>query len=100
MDVTMKRIIGHFIVFLVLVWLMPQSAWAQTTTLQIAFNGFYGAAPLYVGRDAGIFRKQGLNLELIFIPGGSLSTQALIGKSLDLLNTGGPPLLNAYERGA
>jgi ABC-type nitrate/sulfonate/bicarbonate transport system substrate-binding protein len=37
---------------------------------------------------------------MVFIAGGSLSTQALIGKSLDLLQTGGPPFLNAYLRGA
>jgi ABC-type nitrate/sulfonate/bicarbonate transport system substrate-binding protein len=73
---------------------------AQTTTVRIAFNGFGGVAPLYLGQEAGIFKKQGLNLELIFIPGGSLSLQALIGKSLDLLMTGGPPVVNASLQGA
>ena len=73
---------------------------AQTTNVRIAFNGFGGVAPLYLGDDAAIFKKQGLNLELVFIPGGSLSLQALIGKSLDLLLTGGPPVLNAYLQGA
>jgi NitT/TauT family transport system substrate-binding protein len=76
------------------------SAFAQTTSVRIAFNGFGGAGPLYLGEDAGIFKKQGLNLEMIFIPGGSLSLQALIGKSLDLLMTGGPPVVNAYLQGA
>jgi NitT/TauT family transport system substrate-binding protein len=37
---------------------------------------------------------------MIFIPGGSLSLQALIGKSLDLLLTGGPPVVNAVLQGA
>ena len=73
---------------------------AQTTDVRIAFNGFGGTAPLFVGQEAGIFKKQGLNLELVFIPGGSLSLQALLGKSLDLLMTGGPPVLNAYLQGA
>jgi len=74
---------------------------AQTTTVRIAFNGLgSGVAPLYLGDDAGIFKKQGLNLELVFIAGGSLSLQALIGKSLDLLMTGGPPVVNAYLQGA
>jgi NitT/TauT family transport system substrate-binding protein len=70
------------------------------TTVRIAFNGFGGVAPLYLGQETGIFKKQGLNLELIFIPGGSLSLQALIGKSLDLLMTGGPPVVNASLHGA
>ncbi len=68
--------------------------------MRIAFNGFGGTPPLYLGQDVGIFKKQGLQLELIFIPGGSLSLQALLGKSLDLLMTGGPPVLNAYLQGA
>ena len=78
---------------------IPVGGNAQTT-VRIAFNGFGGVAPLYLGQDAGIFKKQNLNLELIFIPGGSLSLQALIGKSLDLLMTGGPPVVNASLQGA
>ena len=96
----MKRVTLHAVLFLALSWISAQPAAAQLTTLHVGFNGFYGAAPLYVAQDAGIFRKHGLRLELIFIAGGSLSTQALIGKSLDLLQTGGPPFLNAYLRGA
>src|SRR5262249_12297408 len=78
---------------------LPVGVSAQTT-LRIAFNGFGGVAPLYLGQENGIFKKQDLNLQLIFIPGGSLSLQALIGKSLDLLMTGGPPVVNsALQRG-
>ncbi|HWP22689.1 MAG TPA: ABC transporter substrate-binding protein [Candidatus Binatia bacterium] len=96
----MKRVILCATLVLALGSMGGRRAAAQITTLHIGFNGFYGAAPLYVAQDSGIFRKQGLALELIFIAGGSLSTQALIGKSLDLLQTGGPPFLNAYLRGA
>jgi NitT/TauT family transport system substrate-binding protein len=80
--------------------LAPVGVSAQTTHIRIAFNGFGGVVPLYMGDDAGVFKKQGLNLELVFIPGGSLSLQALIGKSLDLLLTGGPPVVSAYLQGA
>ena len=80
--------------------LLPRGLSAQLTTVRIAFNGFGGVAPLYLGNDAGIFKQQGLNLEMVFIPGGSLSLQALIGRSLDLLLTGGPPVANAYLQGA
>jgi NitT/TauT family transport system substrate-binding protein len=96
----MKRVTIHAILVLALWWINAQPAAAQSTTLHVGFNGFYGAAPLYVAQDAGIFRKHGFTLEMIFIAGGSLSTQALVGKSLELLLTGGPPVLNAYLRGA
>src|SRR6476620_9697949 len=41
-------------------------SFAQTTNVRVAFNGFGGIAPIYLGQDAGIFKKQGLNLEMIF----------------------------------
>ena len=75
-------------------------SFGQTNNLRIAFNGFGGTAPIFLGQDAGIFRKHNLSLEMIFIPGGSLSLQALIGRSLELLLTGGPPVINAYLQGA
>jgi ABC-type nitrate/sulfonate/bicarbonate transport system substrate-binding protein len=89
-----------FAVILTSVLLLPRGLPAQLTTVRIAFNGFGGTAPIFLGTDAGIFKKQGLNLEMVFIPGGSLSLQALIGRSLDLLLTGGPPVVNAYMQGA
>jgi NitT/TauT family transport system substrate-binding protein len=89
----------HFL-FLCFYCLVVPSGVSAQTTVRIAFNGFGGVAPLYLGQETGIFKKQGLNLELVFIPGGSLSLQALIGKSLDLLMTGGPPVVNAYLQGA
>ncbi len=75
-------------------------SFAQVTNLRIAFNGFGGTQPLYIGQDVGIFKKANLSLEMIFIPGGSLSLQALIGKSLEVLMTGGPPVVNAVQQGA
>jgi len=92
------RFITLGIIFTLL--LLPRGLSAQLTTVRIAFNGFGGVALLYLGNDAGIFKQQGLNLEMVFIPGGSLSLQALIGRSLDLLLTGGPPVANAYLQGA
>jgi NitT/TauT family transport system substrate-binding protein len=100
MEVDMKRVGVYAMLLLALLSTNARPAAAQSTTLRVGFNGFYGAAPLYVAQDAGIFRRHGFVLEMVFIAGGSLSTQALIGRSLDVLLTGGPPFLNAYVRGA
>src|SRR5262249_22078552 len=91
--------IGLWVMLLTLLF-FTANVCAQTTNIRIAYNGFGGTAPLFIGNDAGIFKKQNLNLELIFIPGGSLSLQALIGRSLELLLTAGPPVINAYLSGA
>ena len=51
-------------------WILSSGApgFAQTTNLRIAFNGYGGTMPLFLGQDAGIFKKQNLQLEMIFIP--------------------------------
>ncbi len=46
--------------------LMRCEVFAQATSVRIAFNGFGGVAPLYLGQDAGILKKQNLTLEMIF----------------------------------
>lgn len=101
-NVTITRRWGLAISFAALLSLplLRCEGFAQTTNLRIAFNGFGGTGPLYLGQDVGIFKKHNLTLEMIFIPGGSLSLQALIGKSLEVLLTGGPPVVNAVQQGA
>ena len=73
---------------------------AQLTPMKVGHNSFTDESVLYLGRDVGLFKKHGIHLELIFIPGGSLSMQALIGKSLDLLLSGGTPFVYAQLKGA
>jgi len=73
---------------------------AQLTPVKIGHNAFTDETVFYLGRDVGIFKKHGIHLELIYIPGGSLSVQALIGNSLDMLLAGGTPLVYAVLKGA
>src|SRR6185437_4744056 len=73
---------------------------AQLTSVKIGHNAFTDETVFYLGRDVGIFKKHGIHLELIYIPGGSLSVQALIGNSLDMLLAGGTPLVYAVLKGA
>ncbi|HEY6200716.1 MAG TPA: hypothetical protein VI231_19090 [Candidatus Binatia bacterium] len=74
----MKSLAAVFILLALCSSAAPSAA--QVTTLRVGFNGFYGAAPFYLGQDAGIFRKQGIALEMVFIAGGSISTQALAAR--------------------
>jgi NitT/TauT family transport system substrate-binding protein len=80
--------------------IIASSSPAQLTSVKIGHNGFSDEAVFYLAREVGIFKKHGIDLELIYIPGGSLSMQALIGKSLDLLLAGGTPLVYAQLKGA
>jgi len=89
-------------IVIVLIALLAATDYAagQLTSVKISHNAFTHETVFYLGRDAGIFKKHGIHLELIYIPGGSLSVQALIGNSLDMLLAGGTPLVYAVLKGA
>src|SRR5215467_5993333 len=44
-----------------------------------------GFAPSWVTSDTGIWKKQGLEVELVFLRGGSRTVSALIGGSVDFI---------------
>ncbi|MEA2657552.1 MAG: NitT/TauT family transport system substrate-binding protein [Candidatus Binatota bacterium] len=89
-------------IVIVLIALLAATDYAagQLTSVKIGHNAFTDETVFYLGRDVGIFKKYGIHLELIYIPGGSLSVQALIGNSLDMLLAGGTPLVYAVLKGA
>jgi NitT/TauT family transport system substrate-binding protein len=82
--------------------LFPAAAFAQLTTLRLGTNaGATTEAVLFsVAKDAGILKRNQLEVEVIFIAGGTLSMQALVGNSLDFLCTGGTPFIHAVLEGA
>src|SRR5262245_18831592 len=73
---------------------------AQLTSVKIGHSAFADESVLYLGREVGLFKEHGIDLELIYIPGGSVAMQALLGKSLDLLLAGGTQLVHAHLKGA
>src|SRR5215831_18499215 len=73
---------------------------AQLNSVKVGHSSFADESVLYLGRDLGIFRKYGIHLELIYIPGGSVAMQALLGKSLDFSMAGGTQLVFAQLKGA
>lgn len=96
----MRSRILTLVFFMTAFVLATNQASGQLASVKIGHNAFTDETVLYLGRDVGIFKKHGIHLELIYIPGGSLSVQALIGNSLDMLLAGGTPLVYAVLKGA
>jgi NitT/TauT family transport system substrate-binding protein len=68
-------------------------------------NASYGAisgsmAPIWVAKEARLFEKHGLDLNLVYISGGPRSIMSLLGGSVQFVNHSGMPALEAYQRGA
>ena len=94
----------HGIVWMMFVLIEMFSASVQAATLE-KLNASYGAisgsmAPIWVAKAAGLFEKQGLDLNLVYIPGGPRSIMSLLGGSVQFVNHSGMPALEAYQRGA
>jgi NitT/TauT family transport system substrate-binding protein len=74
----------------------------QTTRLRVGTNAPASTESVLfsMASDAGILKQYQLDVEVIYIAGGTLAMQALVGKSLDFLCTGGTPFILAYLEGA
>jgi len=56
--------------------------------------------PLWMAKEKGFFRKQGLDVETIYIPSGTLGMQSLLGGETKILAADGSSVVNARLRGA
>ncbi len=78
-----------------------QEGWGQSQTL----TAFYTApvvsmAPMWVAKEAGFFKKQGLDVRLVFIPSGPTGTTAVLAGEADVGIIGGFAPTRAIVGGA
>jgi NitT/TauT family transport system substrate-binding protein len=68
---------------------------------RIAYSSLSGnMAPLWVTQEAGFFKKYGLDVELVFIAGGSTTAQALASRDVAVAQMAGAGVLQSRLRGA
>lgn len=69
--------------------------------LRIGYDGFsMTTTPMQYALEAGLFEKHGLDVELLYVEGGSVLTQALVGRSVDIAQNGYAPAVGAAVAGA
>jgi len=82
----MKHCHKFGLVFLAAVWVSAASIVLGAETFRVGFPSLAtGFAPSWVAADKGIWKKHGLDVELIFLRGGSRTVSALIGGSVDFI---------------
>jgi NitT/TauT family transport system substrate-binding protein len=95
--------------FFMILWLWAlilgpsREAWAQKSlpTVRIGIEAVAGTnSHYYVTKQLGLFQKQGLNLELISFPGGTVGIQSLLAGDLQFATADGNLGLTANLRGA
>ena len=74
---------------------------AQSTKLTIGSNTLSGSGlPAWVAKDAGIFRKNGLDVQIVYFRGGTITAMALVARETPISQVTGPPIVSASLKGA
>ena len=96
---------GHLAMTVILagVTIMPmlgaREAFAQK--LRVAYTAFAGTFTiLWVGHDAGLYRKAGVDMELLYIGSSTKAVQALLGGDIDMVYSAAGAVVEANAAGA
>src|SRR5688572_24057868 len=69
--------------------------------LRVAYAAITAAFTIpWIAKEAGIFQRHGLDVELVYIAAGSRAVQTLVGGSIDVAAIGGPAGVDARLAGA
>jgi NitT/TauT family transport system substrate-binding protein len=69
--------------------------------LRVAYAAITAAFSIpWIAKEAGIFQRHGLDVELVYIAAGSRAVQTLVGGSIDVAAIGGPAGVDAKLAGA
>ena len=84
-----------------LLWLLLVSvASAQLTKMTVGYGSISAAQlPIWIAKEAGIFSKNGLDVQLVFFKGSTTAVMALLSRETPISQVTGPPIVNAGLRG-
>ncbi len=74
---------------------------AQLTKLTIGNNTLStNGLPAWMAKEAGIFNRNGLDVQIVYFRGGTITTMALIARETPISQVSGPPIVSAALKGA
>jgi NitT/TauT family transport system substrate-binding protein len=95
----MRAIIARLFFSIFLTFLLCSAPAAQE--LYMSYPGLTGeSAPLWVAREAGLFKAQGIDARLVYMEGGRLSIQSLLSNTTQFMAGDAVSALSAIAGGA
>ena len=74
---------------------------AQLTKMTVGYSAMTSAhLPAWLAKEAGIFAKNGLDVQLVYVRGGATVMMALLSKETPISQVGGSSIVGASLRGA
>ena len=69
--------------------------------MTIGNNAISGnALPAWMAKETGIFRKNGLDVQIVYFRGGTITAMALVAREIPIGQVSGPPIVSAILKGA
>jgi NitT/TauT family transport system substrate-binding protein len=100
----LRRNIASYLIIALVVVASPRAgltASAPLEKLTIGWSAIAGSqAPFWITKEAGLFEKNGLDVIMIYLDGGSRATQAMMSGDLPVAQVGGNAPVVAKLRGA
>lgn len=96
---------GCWIASLLILLLRGLALAAQTQTPPVHVTIAYTLispqyAPVWIAKEAGFFKNNGINAQLVYMRGGILATQALVSNDVNFISAGGGGVVDAVLGGA
>jgi NitT/TauT family transport system substrate-binding protein len=80
---------------------LPTNGWAATNSMRFLYPSFSGTwAVPWIAKEAGYFKAEGLDIELIRVGGSTRMVAALLGGSAPLIHAGAPAAFAANVAGS
>ncbi len=74
---------------------------AQLTRISVGYSAISGdALPAWFAKDAGIFEKNGLDVQLVFFTGGTTAVMALVSADTPIAQLAGAAVVNSVLAGS
>ena len=81
--------------------ILSRASALEAAPLRVAYSAISGAmSSLWVAQEGGYFKREGLEVDLLYIGGGSLSIQSMISGNVPFAYGPSVPVINASLRGA
>ncbi|MET0500819.1 MAG: ABC transporter substrate-binding protein [Candidatus Binatia bacterium] len=95
----MKRILSASLIFVLLSMLCMEAQAADR--VRVGYSSITAnRIPLWLGQEAGIFARHGIDAEMLLIPSGTTGVQALVAGEVQILSATGTTAVAAALRGA
>jgi len=96
-----SKCLARIILAMVLITGTAQLAQAQLTKINVGYSAISGdALPAWLAKDAGIFERNGLDVQPVFFAGGTTAIMALVSADTPIAQLAGPAVVNSVMAGS